>query len=207
MATCLQSIAVKTREIIEPTRIRHAALSEIGDHALHDATPVRANAPSTWPADKRGVLLQAIRALSKPTDEAIVLQGLARQGLGDLAAREDRCTLCGACARLCPVSALHIQATHRLYFGATRCTQCGLCIDACPEDALSTHDRFPLDDACRPIHERDQLAHCARCGEAFSTQRLVDKSIALLETLPSFEAGRADLLRMCPACRQLESVG
>ena len=135
------------------------------------------------------------------------MQGLARQGLGDLAAREDRCTLCGACARLCPVSALHIQATHRLYFGATRCTQCGLCIDTCPEDALSTHDRFPLDDACRPIHERDQLAHCARCGEAFSTQRLVDKSIALLETLPSFEAGRADLLRMCPACRQLESVG
>ncbi|HFE48755.1 MAG TPA: 4Fe-4S dicluster domain-containing protein [Chromatiaceae bacterium] len=199
--------SVLTAIDIEPTRIRHAALSEIEGHALHDATPVRADAPSTWPADKRGVLLQAIRALSKPTDEAIVLHGLARQGLGDLAAREDRCTLCGACARLCPVSALHIQATHRLYFDATRCTQCGLCIDACPEDALTAHDRFPLDDACRPIHESDQLAHCARCGEAFSTQRLVDKSIALLETLPSFEAGRADLLRMCPACRQLEAFG
>ncbi len=187
---------------IESSRITLLSLDGDTAPSLHD-TALPAHRPATWQDDKRGVLLQAMRALSPSAEEkAIVVRGFSSRGLGDLRLRDERCTLCGACARLCPVSALRIQEARSLLFEASRCTQCGLCVQACPENALELDDQFRLEQHARVVHQDTQLAHCTRCGEPFSSQRLVDKSIAVLETLPSFEARQSDLLRMCPTCRQ-----
>ena len=54
--------------------------------------------------------------------------------MSELEINEDRCTLCGACVRVCPFDALEIE-DGELRVNA-RCTLCGACVEACPEDAL-----------------------------------------------------------------------
>jgi ferredoxin len=51
--------------------------------------------------------------------------------LGTVVIAAERCTLCSACARICPFQALALpEGTGQLAFTEARCTQCGRCVRA-----------------------------------------------------------------------------
>jgi len=47
------------------------------------------------------------------------------------------CTLCGACAKYCPLNALSIK--DGAINVSEECSLCGMCVDICPEGAISIH--------------------------------------------------------------------
>ncbi|MEK7860964.1 MAG: 4Fe-4S binding protein, partial [Chloroflexota bacterium] len=56
--------------------------------------------------------------------------------LGMVLVRREGCTLCGACAEVCPTGALALAdegASLTLTFDPRRCTACQLCVPRCPE--------------------------------------------------------------------------
>ncbi len=48
----------------------------------------------------------------------------------------DSCVKCGACASICPVSAMH-DAGSQLVIDPDTCIDCGACIAECPQGAIS----------------------------------------------------------------------
>jgi len=50
---------------------------------------------------------------------------------------DEKCTDCGVCISVCPVSALILdKKTAKVLFNEDKCVVCGLCIDACPTTAM-----------------------------------------------------------------------
>lgn len=49
---------------------------------------------------------------------------------------KEKCTLCGACASVCPAGA--ITVTSEIEIDRDTCLECGLCINECPVQALSS---------------------------------------------------------------------
>jgi len=49
----------------------------------------------------------------------------------------ERCTDCGMCVSVCPVSAFVVEKdTWKIVFLNDKCIACGMCIDACPPGAM-----------------------------------------------------------------------
>ncbi|MBN1854843.1 MAG: 4Fe-4S binding protein [Pirellulales bacterium] len=46
-----------------------------------------------------------------------------------------RCTACGACAAVCPMDAITVNAV--AHIETANCAGCGVCVDACPQDAIT----------------------------------------------------------------------
>ena len=62
----------------------------------------------------------------------------------------ERCTLCMACASVCPGKALQAGGEKpELQFIEDNCVQCGLCARSCPENAVAPSPRFLFDAALR----------------------------------------------------------
>ncbi|WP_058909880.1 4Fe-4S binding protein [Entomohabitans teleogrylli] len=88
-----------------------------------------------------------------------------------------RCTLCLACARVCPGSALTISARD-IAFDGSRCNACRLCQDACPEKAI---DLIAVVQPLAPERIGIHIVPCRACGEPYAS----------LNNAPA----------TCPACR------
>ena len=55
----------------------------------------------------------------------------------DVTRLEERCTHCGACITICPVSAFTIDhVTREVTFADDKCIACGLCLSGCPVRAM-----------------------------------------------------------------------
>ncbi len=57
----------------------------------------------------------------------------------------DKCTLCGTCANVCPVKAFRLSESGgevELRFHPSQCTGCGICVAECPEDAMDVSNAF-----------------------------------------------------------------
>lgn len=49
----------------------------------------------------------------------------------------ERCTDCGMCISVCPVSAFILdRSTWKVVFHSEKCIACGMCVDACPPGAM-----------------------------------------------------------------------
>ncbi len=118
----------------------------------------------------------------------------------------DACTLCLACASLCPTGALGDNPdAPQLRFQEDACLQCGLCTRACPENALRLEARLNLgDDALsqRVLNEEEPFA-CIECGALFGVRATIEKITEKLagkhEMFATSETAR--LIQMCDDCR------
>jgi ferredoxin len=125
--------------------------------------------------------------------------------LGTVDLDQASCTLCFACAHLCPTQALFSEAANsRLSFVESRCVQCGICARTCPEDSLSLRPRFLLDLAARRaprLLKEDSRHRCPACDAPFIGRELLAKSLQLMREQRLFDADDAERLKLCPACR------
>jgi len=58
----------------------------------------------------------------------------------DVLRNEDKCTDCGVCVPICPVSALSVDTkTRKVIFDNKKCIACELCVKICPTRAMEVH--------------------------------------------------------------------
>jgi ferredoxin len=125
---------------------------------------------------------------------------------GEIKVNRDTCTLCMACASVCPASALEAGGERpELRFIEWNCVQCGLCDTACPEDAISLAPRVILDPALRRetrILNEEQPFHCVACGKPFATQSIMNRMAEKLKGHWMFQnPEQLRRLQMCEDCR------
>jgi ferredoxin len=125
---------------------------------------------------------------------------------GEIKVDRDACTLCMACASVCPVSALSDgRDLPQLNFVEWNCVQCGLCEKACPEDAIRLSPRFVYDQRLRNdrrvLNEEEPFC-CVSCGKPFATRSMMDRMSEKLKGHWMFQdADALRRLQMCEDCR------
>jgi ferredoxin len=157
---------------------------------------------------KREVLFLALDHLvaESPAKSHAEIELPATVPLGEVVVDPRRCTLCVACATVCPRGAISAEeGTPALVFFEARCVQCGLCERACPERAIRMRARFLTDREARSrrrtLHEEPPFA-CISCGKPFATRSSLDRVLGTLGKHAMFqdEAARRRL-QMCADCR------
>jgi ferredoxin len=124
---------------------------------------------------------------------------------------EGRCTLCLACAGICPGKALQTgDGVPQLLFIEGNCLQCGLCTRTCPEDAIWISPRllFEPEARSRPrvLYEEPPFC-CVSCGKPFATHSVITNMLTKLEGHWMFQNERAKRrLMMCDDCRVVDMV-
>ena len=169
--------------------------------------PIRPAAYSGM-GSKREVLFLALDHLvaESPVAAQAEIELPATFPLGEVVVDADRCTLCVACATVCPRGAISAEeGTPALVFFEARCVQCGLCERACPERAVRMHARLLTDREARnrrrTLHEEPPFA-CISCGRPFATRSSLERVLATLgkHSMLRDEAARRRL-QMCADCR------
>ncbi|MDG1936607.1 MAG: 4Fe-4S binding protein [Paracoccaceae bacterium] len=118
----------------------------------------------------------------------------------------DACTLCLACASLCPSAALMDNPDRpELLFQEDACLQCGLCSNVCPEDAIAYIPRLNLTDEALSqvvLNEEDPFA-CIECGSLFGVKSTVERILEKLSGKHSMFSSEkaAQMIQMCDNCR------
>ena len=184
-------------------------LLEAGDpDALSDALYGRGAAPMpAGPVLALGSRRQVARLAAQALNPAGAVLPLPEGApYGSVEVDTGACTLCLACASLCPSGALGDNPDRpQLRFQEDACLQCGLCVQVCPEDAVALKPRLDLSDAAleqRVLHEEEPFA-CIECGKPFGVKSTVERIVAQLAGKHSMFAGAdaARLIRMCDTCR------
>lgn len=174
-------------------------------------------APAAGPAvdGKRGCLLALIDALGagRQTDgrSNAPLALAVGATFGAVLVDTGKCSLCLACAHLCPTGALggQLDPAPQLSFMESLCIQCDLCRAGCPEQAIALQPRFWPDPIARNAARElanDQMEACSSCGTPFIGRRKLAVSLALMEEHAQDLPGGIDTLRVCPNCRQREAM-
>ena len=199
---------------VSPLRLALVAPEALA--ASIDAMPHRAGASNNvgeriaadFAGTKRPALLAALDALQIAPSGAIAAVALAPgMPFGEVTVDRAKCTLCFACANLCPAAAFVAEAepVPKLRFIEARCVQCGLCDTGCPEHAIRLHPRFMADATARSkaqLRHEDELFRCTECATPFISRRLLASGLERIKGHSVFGAEGAARLKMCPACRQ-----
>lgn len=111
---------------------------------------------------------------------------------------EDKCTICGSWAFVCPTGALRLgEGGSALYGRESACIGRELCSHACPEDALALLPVVPLDDQPRLL-ARSEIKGCIRCGRPLLPEKLVRR---IENKLLRADAADRAVLRLCESCK------
>ncbi len=91
--------------------------------------------------EKGGRLMIAMEGSGPQIDRAVKYldsAGVSVQELKEFVRKDDeRCTNCGMCVSICPVSAFVVEkGSRRVVFLNEKCIACGMCVDACPPGAI-----------------------------------------------------------------------
>ncbi|MDQ5770714.1 DUF3306 domain-containing protein [Thiothrix subterranea] len=130
---------------------------------------------------------------------------------GTLVINKDSCTLCMACATICPFKAIEGGGNKpQLRFHPNHCVQCGLCATGCPEQAISLQPLYITDPEQRRLaqvlHEEPPFC-CVQCGKPFGSQSAIKTMLSRLASHPMFQNPRAlRRLEMCEDCRVMDVV-
>lgn len=172
---------------------------------LHEAHGRRAAGFSTS-GGKRELLQRAFAHLYRPGRDRATTPLPAGAPFGRIQVDRDACTLCMACAAVCPVEAVASGGSlPRLVFHEERCLQCGLCETACPEDAITLDTRLHLPAFASPterVLNEETPFHCVSCGKPFATEKMIARIGQQLAGHWMFQDERARRrLEMCEDCR------
>ena len=116
-----------------------------------------------------------------------------------------KCIGCWACTHACPADLITFADQDRqrvLRFARTCSEDCIRCAEVCPEEAITlTPTEIALEGEY--LTTTFDLLHCQQCSAPFTTERIVDRLLAVVPQ--EFQADAADLswIRLCPDCRQL----
>ncbi|MCI2393752.1 4Fe-4S binding protein [Aliiroseovarius sediminis] len=172
----------------------------LSDHLFDRAAPAnRVEAPILPQGSRRQITRLAAKAL-QPDAEMIPLPDHAPYGA--VIVDTDACTLCLACASLCPSGALVDNPDKpQLRFQEDACLQCGLCAHVCPEDAITLQPQLNLTDAALSqtvLNEEEPFA-CVECGSLFGVKSTIER---ITEKLAGNHAmfANADAVRMIQMC-------
>ncbi|MEZ5716293.1 MAG: 4Fe-4S binding protein [Paracoccaceae bacterium] len=201
-----------TRAIVEGTGYDGAGLRIVapGDpEALEamlagDRPGVELARPILALGGRREVVRLAATALAGGPKGAIALPEGAIYGAVEV--DTDACTLCLACASLCPSGALMDNPDKpQLSFQEAACLQCGICANTCPESAITLVPRLNLEaQALAPVVlNEEEPFECISCGKPFGVRSTIERIVAKLEGVHPLFTGsnNADLIRMCDDCR------
>lgn len=183
----------------DPDVLASALIGEI-DGALGPAAAYLAM------GDKRSTLGLALahlrRIAPRPVDEIPLPDGAP---VGGVAVDGDKCTLCMACAMVCPTGALSgAPDAPSLGFTESACVQCGLCRAACPEKAAALTPRLNFAPSARErtVLKQDEPHCCPRCGKPFAAKSAIAMLLGRLAGHPMFaDRERLELITMCEDCR------
>lgn len=121
------------------------------------------------------------------------------------------CTLCMACASVCPAKALADgDGVPALRFYESNCVQCGLCETACPEQVISLTPRLLTDPTRRRevrVLNEEPPFDCIRCSKPFATKSVIDKMTTKLANHSMFQdEASLNRLKMCGDCRVIDMM-
>jgi ferredoxin len=154
---------------------------------------------------KRALLTRSLARLE--ADEGFAPATLpAGAPLGTIEVNTTRCTLCSACAHICPTAAIRYAddaeaGLARLAFAEELCVQCGACANGCPEQAIELKPRVA------PLHTRgywrilseEPLARCIDCERPFLAEKLLAANLRRIG--PKTTVAAVEQLKCCPDCR------
>lgn len=186
-------------QMIEPTD--PDALSEHLFGSTADAVDVE---PVLALGGRREATRLAAKALAAPDITMLPLPAGAPYGA--TLVDTDACTLCLACASLCPAGALSDNADKpQLLFQEVACLQCGLCVSVCPENAITLEPRLNLTDEAfgqTVLNEEEPFA-CIECGKLFGVRSTIERIVEKLEGNHAMfsNSDNTRLIRMCDDCR------
>ena len=162
--------------------------------------------------DKRTMIYRALEHLNQIAPDPQQVLPLPEQApFGSVDVNQATCTLCMACASVCPMQALQAGGEQpRLKFIEDNCVQCGLCKQTCPEQAISLERRFVFSSTQRKqarVLNEEQPFPCIRCGKPFTTRRMIDHMTEKLAGHWMFKDQNAlNRLKMCENCRVEDMV-
>jgi len=186
--------------LIEPTE--PDALSDM----LYGTAPeALSHEPILAIGGRRETVRLAARALAGDATEAPIALP-AGAPYGAVVVDTDACTLCMACAGLCPTGALiDSPDTPELSFREEACIQCGLCAGLCPESAITLAPRLDLSDAVlRPrVLNEEEPFHCIECGAPFGVKSTIERIAEKLggQHWMYTASDNLRLIQMCDDCR------
>ena len=175
----------------------------LSDHLFNAASMHAIASPILPLGNRRQVARLAAKALNP---DATTLPLPANAPYGAVIVDTDACTLCLACASLCPSGALGDNTDlPQLRFQEDACLQCGLCANVCPEKAITLQPQLDLSDAALSqsvLNEEEPFA-CIECGSLFGVKSTVER---ITEKLAGNHAMFANpdaikMIQMCDNCR------
>ncbi len=125
---------------------------------------------------------------------------------GEVIIDKKLCTLCMACASICPTQALTSGNINKpiINFQENLCVQCSLCINSCPEQAMQLNSRLIFNYEKRTQHRilnQDKPFKCVDCGKIFGSHQVIQKMIEKLKDHSMFTEGKINNLTKCENCR------
>jgi len=173
----------------------------------HGDTPADTSEEFPLPARHKRALLSRSLARLEPGESFEPGPLAAGSPLGRIIVDQQRCTLCSACAKICPTTAIrYTDSTEsgfaRLAFAEELCVQCGACVSGCPESAISLQPRMaPLQvRGFWRVLSSGPLATCPDCGRGFMPRKLLDANIRQTESA-GMPAAALEQMNRCPDCR------